>query len=76
MTSVENGIPILKRDAPSEGTVKIDFFGRQFQFRADDSLDDPEKVVEKLKWYVADAEQGIKGAGSVQNTEIVFLLAG
>lgn len=76
MTPVENGIPILKKDAPSEDTVKIDLFGRQFQFRADDSLDDPEKVVEKLKQYVAEAEQGIKGAGSVQNTVVILLLAG
>ena len=76
MVPVENEIPIPKKDAPLEGTVKIDLLGRQFQFRADDSLDDPEKVVKKLKQYVADAEQGVKGSGSVQNTVVILLLAG
>jgi len=76
MAPVENGMPTSKKDIPLEGTVKIDLFGRQFQFRADDSLEDAEKVVEKLKQYVADAEQGIRGSGSVQNTVVILLLAG
>jgi hypothetical protein len=76
MAPVENGIPIINKEAPSENIVKIDLFGRQFQFRADSSLDDPEKVVEKLKRYVTQAEQGTKGSGSAPNTMVTLLLAG
>ena len=76
MVPVENGIPTINKEAPSEDIVKIDLFGRQFQFWTDNPLDEPEKVVEKLKQYVTQAEQKIKGTASVQNTVVVLLLAG
>ncbi|SMC41460.1 hypothetical protein SAMN02746065_1025 [Desulfocicer vacuolatum DSM 3385] len=76
MNPVENGVPDINKDVTSEEIVSIDLFGRQFQFRADDALDDPGKVVEKLKQYVARAEQGMEGSVSVQNSLVVLLLAG
>ncbi|GAB6144362.1 cell division protein ZapA [Desulfocicer niacini] len=59
-----------------EEIVTIDLFGRQFQFRTDKPLEDCEKVVEKLKQYVSQAEDQTNNTASVQNRVVVLLLAG
>lgn len=71
-----NGVPINKEASAVEEIVSIDLFGRQFQFRTDKPLEDCEKVVEKLKQYVSQAEEQTHNTASVQNRVVVLLLAG
>ncbi len=75
MTPVENGVPINK-ETSTQDIVRIDLFGRQFQFRADKPLDDSQRVAEKLTQYITQAEEQVRNTASVQNRLVVMLLAG
>ena len=64
------------RKMPGGAFVTIDLFGREFQFKADASHDNPREIVDKLKAYVDRAEKEAQLNPSAQNRFVILLLAG
>ena len=56
-------------------TIKIDLFGREFRFKPDSKVHNPEKIAQHLRKYISEAEELIpdKTAGKTQIA--VLLLA-
>ena len=55
--------------------IVIDIFGEEFRFKPDDQVENPEKIADNLKKYIAEAEELFRTGKSGKNKIAIHLLA-
>ena len=55
--------------------IVIDIFGEEFRFKPDDQVENPEKIADNLKKYIAEAEELFRTGKSGKNNKAILLLA-
>ncbi len=55
--------------------IVIDIFGEEFRFKPDDQVENPEKIADNLKRYIAEAEELFRTGKSGKNKIAILLLA-